>query len=225
MEKMNQVNTLETVSKESNLYSAIEKVGTLQRYKKNDIIYLQDDDAHNFYLLKSGRVRLFLTSINGNELTVKILGANKTFGDASYFSRTPRLTSASALTDVELLSVDLHSLLPLLSKHPSLMAELLDLMAQTIRLLSIQVYSMAFLSADKKVAHILVQLGSYFKNKETDIYYSIDYTHQDLAELIGIARVTTTKELKRFEKRGWISLAYRSIQILDEAALKEYLLS
>ncbi len=222
---MNQVNILEIVSKESNLYSVIEKIGTIQRYKKNEIIYLQDDDAHTFYLLKSGQVRLFFTSINGNELTVKILGANKIFGDASYFSRTPRVTSASALTDVELLSVDLHSLLPFLTEHPSLIAELLDLMSQTIRLFSIQVYSMAFLSADKKVAHILVQLGTYFKNKETDIYYSIDYTHQDLAELIGIARVTTTKELKKFEKRGWISLAYRNIQILDEAALKEYLLS
>ncbi|MCQ6274761.1 winged helix-turn-helix domain-containing protein [Bacillus sp. V3B] len=38
------------------------------------------------------------------------------------------------------------------------------------------------------------------KNKETGKSYSMDYTHQDLAELIGIARVTTTKELKRFEK-------------------------
>jgi CRP/FNR family cyclic AMP-dependent transcriptional regulator len=222
---MKQMDKLETVSKESNLYSAIEKIGTIQRYQKNDIIYLQDDEAHTFYLLKSGRVRLYLTSMNGNELTVKLLGANKIFGDASYFSRSPRLTSANALTDVELLSVDLHNLLPFLSEHPSLMAELLDVMAQTIRLLSIQVYSMAFLSADKKVAHILVQLGTYFKNKETGIDYSINYTHQDLAELIGIARVTTTKELKRFEKRGWISLAYRKIQILDETALKEYLLS
>ena len=222
---MNQLNKLETVAKESNLYTTIEKIGTLQRFKKNEIIYLQDDDAHTFYLLKSGRVRLFFTSINGNELILKILGSNKIFGDASYFSKTPRVTSASALTDVELLSVDFHSLLPFLTEHPSLIAELLDLMSQTIRLFSIQVYSMAFLSADKKVAHILVQLGAYFKNKETDLHYSIDYTHQDIAELIGIARVTTTKELKKFENRGWISLAYRNIHILDEVALKEYLLS
>lgn len=222
---MNQVNIRESVSKESNLYSVIEKIGTLQHYKKNEIIYLQDDSVHTFYLLKSGRVRQFFTSVNGNELTVKILGVNNIFGEASYFSRTPRVTSASALTDVELLAVDLPSLLPFLTEYPGLIAELLDLMAQKIRLFSIQVYSMAFLSADKKLAHILVQLGTYFKNKESDIDYSIDYTHQDLAELIGIARVTTTKELKRFEKLGWISLAYRNIQILNEAALKEYLLS
>ncbi|MEW9671822.1 Crp/Fnr family transcriptional regulator [Ammoniphilus sp. 3BR4] len=222
---MNQIIRLKAVPKESNLYSAMEKIGNQQHYRKNEIIYIQDDEADTFYLLKSGRVRLFFTAVNGNELTVKILGAGQIFGDASYFSHTPRATSASAMTDVELLSVDMQSLLPYLTQHPSLIAELLNLMSQTIRLLSIQVYSMAFLSADKKVAHLLVQLGTYFKDKESDARYSIDYTHQELAELIGIARVTTTKELKRFEEHGWISLAYRHIQVLDETALKEYLLS
>lgn len=222
---MNEVKRPKSIPKESNLYSAIEKIGTQQRYRKNEIIYLEGDEAHTFYIIKSGRVRLFFSSVNGNELTVKLLGAGKTFGDASCFSHTPRATSASAITDVELLSVDLDSLLPYLTQHPSLIAELLDLMSQTIRLFSIQVYSMAFLSADKKVAHLLVQLGTYFKNKDSDASYSIDYTHQELAELIGIARVTTTKELKRFEERGWISLAYRHIEVLNEGALKEYLLS
>lgn len=219
------MNSQDFVSNESNLYSVIEKIGTLRRYNKNEVIYLQDDSAHTFYLLKSGRVRQFFTAENGNELTVKILGANKIFGEASYFSKTPRVTSASALTDVELLEVDFQGILPFLTEHPGLIEEILEMMAQTIRLFSIQVYSMAFLSADKKVAHILVQLGSYFKKSESDPYYSIDYTHQEIAELIGIARVTTTKELRRFEKLGWISLAYRNIQIRNEAALKEYLLS
>ncbi len=219
------INKLETTAKESNLYSVIERVGTLHHYKKNEIIYLQDDDAHTFYLLKSGRVKLFFSSMNGNELTVKILRANNIFGDASYFSQTPRVTSASALTDAELVSVDLEKLMPYFTEQPALIGELLNVMSQTIRLFSIQIFSMAFLSADKKVAHILVQLGTYFKTKETDLIYSIDYTHQDIAELIGIARVTTTKELKKFEQQGWVSLEYRNIQVLNEGALKEYLLS
>ena len=222
---MNQIKKLESVSTESNIYSAIEKIGTCQRYKKNDIIYLQDDEATTFYLLKSGRVRLFFTSLSGNELTVKILGTNSIFGDASYFSKCPRMTSASALSDVELLSVDLNRLLPFLANHPSLIGELLDVLSQTIRTLSIQVYSMAFLSADKRVAHILVQLGTFFKKKENDRTYTIDYTHQELADLMGLARVTTTKELKGFENNGWILLDYKKIQVLDEKSLKDYLLA
>lgn len=222
---MSQTNVLKTISKESNLYSAIQTIGTLQRYKKNEIIYLQDDEAHNFYLLKSGRVRLFFTAMNGNELTMKILGSDDIFGDASYFSHSARITSASALSDVVLYSVELEDLIPYLTQHPGLIAELLETMAKTIRLFSIQVYSMGFFSADKKVAHILVQLGSYFKQNIADKSYIIDYSHQELAELIGIARVTATKELKKFENKGWVSLAYRNIQVLDETALKEYLLS
>nr|WP_295972222.1 Crp/Fnr family transcriptional regulator [uncultured Bacillus sp.] len=222
---MNPSSILKSLSKESSLYSAIEKIGTLQRFKKNEIIYFQEYEAHNFFLLKSGRVRLFFTAVNGNELTVKILGADEIFGDASYFSRTARITSASALSDVELFVVEIDDLIPYLTMQPTLIMELLDMMAKTIRLFSIQVYSMGFLSADKKVAHILVQLGSYFKKNLSDHSYSIDYSHQELAELIGIARVTTTKELKKFEKQGLISLAYRNIHILNEAALKDYLLS
>jgi CRP/FNR family transcriptional regulator, cyclic AMP receptor protein len=221
---MDGMKMMESISTESNLYMVIEKIGTFQRYQKNDIIYFQDDEANTFYLLKSGRVRLFLTSLGGNELTVKILGSNSLFGDASYFSKCPRITSASALSDVELLSVDLNKLLPYLSSQPTLIAELLGVLSQTIRVLSIQVYSMAFLSADKRVAHILVQLGTHFKKKETSQTYTINYTHQELADLMGLARVTTTKELKEFEKNGWLILDYKKIQVVDEESLKDYLL-
>ncbi|KAA9028433.1 Crp/Fnr family transcriptional regulator [Niallia endozanthoxylica] len=213
------------IEKESNLYSAIEKVGTVQKYGKGEMVYFQDDAASEFYLIKSGRVRLFLTSAEGNEITLKLLGPNMIFGDASHLSHTPRLTSASTVTDVELLTVDIDRMLTYMTLNPSLMIELYSLMAQTIRLLSIQVYSMAFLSSDKKVAHILVQLGTYFKETESDSHYSIDYTHQEIAELIGIARVTTTKILKQFEKQGWISLGYHHITVNNEQALKQYQLS
>jgi CRP/FNR family transcriptional regulator, cyclic AMP receptor protein len=84
---------------------------------------------------------------------------------------------------------------------------------------------MALLSSDKKVAHILVQLGTYFKKNESDTFYVIDYTHEEISRLIGIARVTTTKVLKLFEKQGWIFLEYGKIKVIDETALKQYLRS
>ena len=84
---------------------------------------------------------------------------------------------------------------------------------------------MTFLSSDKKVAYILIQLGTYFKEHESDMFYSIDYTHENIAKLIGIARVTTTKILKSFKKKGWVSLEYRKVKVLDETALKEFLLA
>ena len=51
-------------------YEVFESAGTIQRYKKDEIIYFQDDRADNFYLIKSGRVRIFLISDQGTELTI-----------------------------------------------------------------------------------------------------------------------------------------------------------
>lgn len=212
------------IQQNSNLYKAFVKNSTVKQFQKGEMIYLQDDHADTFYLIKSGRVRLFLTSKEGNELTIEVLGANQIFGESSYFGDTPRLTSVDTITDVELFMVEPKHLLFNLSQDPKLMMELFALMAQRINFLSIQVYSMNFLSAEKKVAHILVQLGSYFKIEETDSTYAIDYTHQEISRMIGIARVTTTKVLQTFAERGWVFLEYRKIKVLDEKALTAFLL-
>ena len=127
-------------------------------------------------------------------------------------------------TDVKLFSVDFDMLQSYFASNSNLMLEMFALLAQRVHFLAAQVYSMSFFSVDKKVAHILVQLGTYFK-KEQYGAYSIDYTHEDLSGLIGTARTSTTKVLKSFEQKGWISLAYRNIIVLDEESLKEHLLS
>jgi len=214
----------QTISTQSNLYAVIKTMGTMELYQKDEIIYFEGDTADKFFLIKSGRVRLFLSSIEGNELSLAILGENTVFGESSYFGNSPRLTSVSALTDVELFSVDFNMLMTSFTDNPNLMMEMFALMARRIHSLAAQVYSMNFFSADKKVAHILVHLGTNFKREKSGSY-SIDYTHEDISSLIGTARTTTTKILKIFEQKGWISLAYKKIIVLDEVSLKEYFLT
>ena len=221
MNNQDKIHQSTSMTQFTKLNRVIEKAGVIKHFRKGESIYFQDDPADCFYLIKSGRVRLFLSSEEGKELTLEILGADQMFGEASYFSRTPRLTSVDALTDVELLYVNVD----ILTQDHSLMMEMVAYMALRIRFLSAQVYSLTLLSSDKKAAHILIQLGTYFKEHESDIFYSIDYTHENLAKLIGIARVTMTRILRSFETKGWVSLKYRKVKVLNEAALKEFLLS
>ena len=68
----------------------------MEQYHKDELIYFEGDIANKFFLIKSGRVRLFLTSKEGNELSLAILGENTIFGESSYFGNSRRLTSVSA---------------------------------------------------------------------------------------------------------------------------------
>ena len=59
----------------------LKKSGTIKQYRKGEMIYFHMKILPDkFYLIKSGRVRLFFTSKEGNELTLEILGVNQIFG-------------------------------------------------------------------------------------------------------------------------------------------------
>ena len=46
------------------------------------------------------------------------------------------------------------------------------------------------------------------------------YTHQDLAEMIGTYRETTTQTLNDFKNQGWINIERKRIDILDHTSLE-----
>lgn len=59
------------IKKELFLY--FEKAGTLVHYHPDDLIYMQEDTSNCLYLIISGRVRVFLMTQSGDELTFEIL--------------------------------------------------------------------------------------------------------------------------------------------------------
>lgn len=207
---------------DSSLFQLLERVGTVQRYAKNELIYLQDEISSRFYLIKSGRVRIFVISKEGVELTIEILILGQLFGDASCYSEAPRLTSASAVTDVEVIGMDFEQLLPYLIADSQTILQLFGMMSYSVYNLANQLKSLAFLPADKRVAQLLVQLGINFKKKNNNSAYTIDYSHEDIALLVGINRVTATKVLNKLVKFGYIQLKYKKIIVIEEQGLKDY---
>ncbi len=130
---------------------------------------------------------MFLISPEGTELTIEILRKGKLFGESSCFSYGSRLTSVSAATDVELISVSLENLYPYLTKYPELMVQMFHLMSLTMKNLSIQVSNMAFLPAEKKLAQLLVRLGAHFKKiKMINIILLIILTKKLLNLLVAV---------------------------------------
>ena len=67
------------------LFEYFYKAGIPVQYHKNDIIYMQEDTSNSLYLIKKGRVRVFLIMQNGEELTFTILDNGDIFGDSSFF--------------------------------------------------------------------------------------------------------------------------------------------
>lgn len=197
--------------------------GIEHHIKKGSILHMQNDPATEFYYVKCGIIRSYVISQSGAELTLEMIGAGNLFGESSYFTNSPRLTSAIAMSDLTLRILDYDDIAPLIREEPLLAAQLMGLMGQKVQLLTTLAQNMAFLSADKKIAYILVQMKTAAREcKGQSHAYVLDYTHQEIGDLVGVGRITVSRTLRQFEDRGWVSLYYHSVTVLEDDRLFEY---
>lgn len=205
------------------LFHYFEKAGTLVHYYPDDLIYMQEDTSNCLYLIISGRVRVFLMTQSGDELTFEILEKGNIFGDSSFFQNSPRPTTVRAINEVELISCPLDSLYPYLMESQKLTVSLLQLLSENCDYLSTRLKRAYTYDRYEKVASFLLELTAREDPEKDIVNQTIPYSHEEISTFIGLSRVTTTKVLNEFQRNGLIKLAYKKVQVLDKKGLSQYL--
>ncbi len=153
-----------------------------------------------------------MTSADGMEKILSTANSGEILGEAAFFDKMPRISCAEALTDCELAVINQSLLVRLIQSNPDIAMELLNIQAKRIRELSSQIDSMTFLQADGRIARLLLQSC----NNGT----TVNLTHEEIAGIIGVSRVTVSKILNNFKRKGYLKTAYRKIIILNKTDLK-----
>ena len=180
-------------------------------YRAGQLIYLQGTEATSFYYLVRGSARSYISSPDGNERVLTVHQAGSIMGEASFFDRCPRVSSAAAVTDCEIVSVDQERLDGIFQKHPELALPMLQYLARTVRLLSAHVDGMSFLSADRRIARYLLSLPPR--------QGALHCTHEEIGEAVGVSRVTVSRVLSQWSRQGLVSTGYGSLTLLDRDRL------
>ena len=71
----------------------------------------------------------------------------------------------------------------------------------------------------KKLLHFLLELTQKDNIEKGILNSTIPYTHEDIANSVGLARVTVSKILKEFDQKGYIKNSYRKIKVVNKKAL------
>lgn len=179
------------------------------------LIYLQQTEATCFYYLKKGKVKSFIQSEKGNERVLNVYQEGCLFGEASFFDELPRVSSAVALTPCEIVPIGRESVRAEIAKDPELAMAMLKYLARTVRIMSSHLDDMAFHPADWRVARYLLSLSP-------DENGYIGCTQDEIADSISTSRVTVSRVLRDFTRRGWLTTGYRCIYLLDKTALEGF---
>lgn len=195
------------------LFQPFFSAGQPTLYKKGQVIYLQGQEPNYLYCLQSGTVRTSILSHQGEEKILTTYPAGSIFGEASFFDGMPRVSTAVAATDCTIVCLGRETVEALFRQNPSLSALMITYLARTVRLLSGHVDTMSFQSADKRLANLLLN--------HPDAATEIHLTHEELAAALGVSRVTVSRLLGAFSKKGWVKTGYGVIILTERQGLAE----
>ena len=134
----------------------------------NRTIYVQGDPADSVWYLRHGGVKLAVTSQQGKEAIVSVLGDNEFFGEGCLAGQPLRISTASAVTDCTLYRVEKALMLRVLHEQPGI-SELFmtHLLSRNIRFEE-DLVDQLFNSSEKRLALILLLLAHFGKESRAE---------------------------------------------------------
>lgn len=195
----------------------MDRTTTMSTCDPGRVFYGPEEAGEVLFLLKKGRVQLYRLSPEGKKLVVSILEPGAIFGEMSLIGQGMHNTFAEAIEECTLCVMSRLDVEQLLVRKPQVGLRIMEVMARRLKEAESKLEDMAFKSIPARLASLLIKLStSQSTNGDVD-----GYTHQDLAEMIGTYRETTTQTLNDFKNQGWINIERKRIEIVDHTALEK----
>ncbi|MCP4546490.1 MAG: Crp/Fnr family transcriptional regulator [bacterium] len=177
-------------------------------------LYLEGADCSGLFILQRGRIKLSRLQDSGREITISIIEEGDIFGLECLEGSEFREANAQAMEDCQIVAISHERMRNLLDDQPRLGMVLLRIMSEKLRDSRQVIQRLLLKDVKARLASLLLELAERSGIPEEDgIRLGGKITHQDLANLIGSTRETTTATLNQFKRHQLIDVRERQITI------------
>lgn len=197
----------------------LSKIITHKSYKKGESIFLAGDINNNLFVVRKGKVKITHVSEEGREQVIRIIQTGDFFGDLSLFRNNPLTSNAETIESTEICLLNGSAFKQILEKTPSLMFNILNQLCERIEKAELQLSQLSHQDVGQRLAAFILQCG---ENSRGGIF-EFPVNKADVASILGTTRETLSRKLSFFQRKGYIIISGRQIQICNLMALKELL--
>jgi len=191
-------------------------------FKKGVTILRPDDQAHSIFYLKKGYTRLYSISKDAQELTFIIYKPGDFFPLIPVINDVPVSYYMEAMTPLELYQAPVGEFRNFIKENSSVLYELLARILTRLEGVFTRMEYAIFGNAQNKVAAIILICAERFGEVEKKgILIQVPLTHQDIANLLGVARETVSIEMKKLQKMNLIDYQGKHLVIKNIQKLKD----
>lgn len=193
---------------------SIEKIGILKKYPKNYLIFNKNDIGKHFFVVKSGKVKIF-SKIGNKTKTITLIEKNDFFGEMSLLGCENRSASAITMEDSEIYLISKANFDKYLIKNPKITLKLLYSLSDRLNRADREIENMLFHNLLGRLANTILDI---LKNQNSDNHLKL--TQTEIASYMGTTRVPVCRAINLLKKRKVIYYSNGILKILDFNKLK-----
>jgi CRP/FNR family transcriptional regulator, cyclic AMP receptor protein len=200
----------------------IEHLGSYMKTRKvarGTTIFSKGDAGSGLMGVLSGTVKISVASADGRDVVLNIIHEGEVFGEIALLDGHPRTADATAMSDCELIVIERRDFVPFLRSQPDVTLKFLEILCARLRWTSEQVQDVTFLDLPTRLAKALLRLTAAIDASAPKGKVAI--TQRELSQIIGRSRESTNKQLRAWEKHGWIQLERGGVTVLRAEKLAE----
>ena len=199
----------------------IARLGVRKKYKKSNMILLEEEAGNALFVIVSGKVKIVRTDDDGREVILSILGESDFFGEMSMLDGLARSASAVATSKAELFMTHRQDFLKLLHDYPPVTVALLQELTMRLRKADSQIKSLSLKDATGRVANVVLQLADDIGViRKGRVEIDDMPLQQDLANMAGTSRETISRTMHTFIKKGHLEMQGNKLIIKDYEKFK-----
>ena len=191
------------------------------RFGDQAVIFARGDPGSILYFILSGHVKISVSSEEGHDITLALLGPGAFFGEMSLLDDLPRSATATTVTETEVLLLPRPQFLAVLQRYPAVTREVLRVLSQRLRQADALIEDIVLRDVHARVARRLLALAEEHGIPGGDsIAVPLPLSQEELAALVGISRETLNRVLRVYRVKGWISFEGRQLYVHQPQALR-----
>lgn len=172
----------------------------IKDYSKGKNLFITGDPASRFFIIMDGWVKLYRSTMQGEESVLAIFTRGDVFGEAAIFEDGAYPFSAEIAESVTLLEIPAGFLRKAAAKNPDIMSRIMASMSGEIHKLQLENEHLAIMTAPQRVGCLLLQLSSGMMGKGGT--FTFPYDKSLAAARLGMKPETFSRALSQLVPFG-----------------------
>jgi len=194
------------------------KNGKYTTWKKGTEFFAGDNSSNNFYIIFSGRVKTYKTNYDTDRnYTISLLRKGDVIDIMALIDGCKHNINFKTIDDVEVFYTSMTKMRIWMERHPTIYKTFMPYMVNQMRVMEANL-------TDNVLADIPTRLARLFMhncNESKRLEKINDFSHDEIANMIGSTRAVVNRHIQQFKKEGIISVQRKHTDVLNYQLLMQ----